>query len=188
MRGEFKEDVRREYFEWLYDYMCAGKFSTDNSFRKLLEHLHELEFTYSIPRDRNRAEDGKNMHFRFIIAHEYEYEDISEEILDVLDAPCSVLEMLIALSIRCEETIMDDPDVGDRTAQWFWNMINNLGLGGMIDSRFDCDKVDRIISRLLSRSYAPDGTGGLFTIKNCKYDLRDVEIWVQLCWYLDTIT
>ena len=48
MRGEFKEDVRREYFEWLYDYVCAGKFSTDNSFRKLLEHLHELEFTYII--------------------------------------------------------------------------------------------------------------------------------------------
>ncbi len=188
MRGEFKEDVRREYFEWLYDYVCAGKFSIDNSFRKLLGHLHELEFTYSIPKDKNRAEDGENMRFRFIIAHGNEYEDIADDILDVLDAPCSILEMLISLAIRCEETIMDDPDVGDRTAQWFWNMINNLGLGGETDSNYDDTFVDQTIARFLSRSYSPDGKGGLFTIHNCKYDLRDVEIWIQLCWYLDTIT
>ena len=37
------------------------------------------------------------------------------------------------------------------------------------------------------REYAPDGRGGLFTIRNCEEDLRKVEIWYQLCWYLDTI-
>ena len=36
---------------------------------------------------------------------------------------CSVLEMMIALAIRCEEHIMDDPDVGNRTGQWFWKDV-----------------------------------------------------------------
>lgn len=45
------------------------------------------------------------------------------------------LEMIIALAIRLEEHIMDDPDIGNRTGQWFWDMIVSLGLGseGLID-------------------------------------------------------
>ena len=183
-----KDEVRNEYFEWLYDYVCDKKFSKHNSFRKLLMRLHSIEFTYIIPRDVNRADDGLNMRHRFILANGYEYRDIYEVVMDALDGPCSVLEMIMALSIRCEETIMDDPDVGDRTGQWFWGMITNLGLGGMTDSRFDRDYVDHVIDIFLNREYEADGKGGLFTIRHCDCDLRDVEIWHQLCWYLDSIT
>lgn len=150
--------------------------------------LHSVEFTYIIPRDSNRADDGINMRYRFVISHGYEYEDIYEDIMDALDGPCSVLEMIIALAIRCEETIMDDPNVGDRTGQWFWGMITNLGLGSMTDERFDRDYVERVIDIFLNREYEPDGKGGLFTIRHFDQDLRDAEIWHQLCWYLDSIT
>ena len=95
--------------------------------------------------------------------------------------------MMIALAIRCEENIMDDPHMGDRTGQWFWGMITNLGLGGMTDESFDIDSASRKIRRFLDRKYEPDGTGGLFTIPRCSVDLRTVEIWYQLCWFLDTI-
>ena len=95
--------------------------------------------------------------------------------------------MMIALSIRCEETIMDDPKIGDRTGQWFWGMISNLGLSSMIDKRFDEEYVWYNIERFLNRDYEADGKGGLFTIKNTNRDLRKVEIWIQLCWYLDNI-
>ena len=98
-----------------------------------------------------------------------------------------MLEMLVSVAISCEE-IMDDPQIGNRTGQWFWNMIVNLGLGSMIDSRFDKEYVDEVVRRFLNRQYDPDGTGGLFTIRNCDVDLRTVEIWYQLCWYLDSIT
>ena len=94
--------------------------------------------------------------------------------------------MMVALAIRCEENIMDDPSYGNRTGQWFWGMIVNLGLGFMTDSRFDEKFVDDVIFRFLNREYEPDGKGGLFTVRNCKYDLRTVEIWYQMCWYLDT--
>ena len=82
---------------------------------------------------------------------------------------------------------MDDPSYGSRIRQWFWKMINNLGLSGMTNSRFDYDYVDDVIFKFLNRDYSPDGRGGLFTVKNCEYDLRDVEIWTQMLYYLDSM-
>jgi hypothetical protein len=131
-------------------------------------------------RDGNRAEDGLNMRYRF--ACEYTYVEDADT---YISGPCSVLEMIIALAIRCEETIMDDTNYGDRTKQWFWKMITNLGLGSMHDDQYDRRFVDDIINTFLDREYEPDGRGGLFTVKDCEGDLRTMEIWHQLCWYLD---
>ena len=44
---------------------------------------------------------------------------------------------------------MDDPDVGDRTGQWFWSMLVSLGLGGMEDRKFDRYFVDETLERFL---------------------------------------
>jgi hypothetical protein len=148
--------------------------------------LHATNFRYSIPRDGNRADDGKGMRYRYAIVCNY-FESLYE-ILDILDGPCSVLEMMLALAIHCEENIMDDPCKGDRTGQWFWNMIVNLGLSGMNDARYDRKLVDDAINTFLDRKYAPDGKGGLFTVRNCDQDLRKAEIWHQLCWYLNRET
>lgn len=180
-----RDDIRDEYFDWLYELVCDGKYAKAISYRKLFEFLHETEFVYSIPRDQNRAEDGIDLRWRFVCdTYIPEYAD---EILEDLDSPCSVLEMMVALAITCEN-IMDDPAFGNRTSQWFWEMIVNLGLGGMSDSRFNRLQAEESIVRFLNREYEPDGKGGLFTIDNCDRDLRNVEIWYQLCWYLDSIT
>jgi hypothetical protein len=95
--------------------------------------------------------------------------------------------MMIALAIRCEES-MDNPAKGDRTSQWFWAMITNLGLGSMSDGNFNEHMVNDIITCLLDREYEPDGRGGLFTIRDCEKDLRDVEIFHQLCWYINSFS
>ena len=94
---------------------------------------------------------------------------------------------MVALAIRCEKDIMDDPYKGDRTRQWFWRMIVSLGLNGMNDDYYDESTVDDILYRFLWRRYKKTGEGGLFTIKNCEQDLRDTEIWIQMLWYLDSI-
>lgn len=172
-----RNDVANEYFEWLYDMVCNGRFANDISYRKLLSYLHSTEFKYTIQKDWNRVKDGLNLRSKF-----------SREADMYLDDPCSVLEMMVALSIRCEETIMDDPKFGDRTGQWFWSMIRSLGLKSMTDDNYDKAYVIGTIEKFLHRDYSPDGEGGLFTIRNCKYDLRRVEIWCQLCWYLDSIS
>ena len=180
-----RDRIINEYFEWLYNLTCRARYSRHISYRRLLMRLHGIEFTYSHPNDQNRADDGMNMRYRFTL--ENNYQNSVNQILDILDGPCSVLEMMVALAIRCEETIMDDTDVGDRTGQWFWGMITNLGLGSMTDIRYDERYTDDVLTRFLNREYEPDGTGGLFTIRRCDRDLRKVEIWFQLCWYLDSM-
>lgn len=166
--------------------VCATDQPKQISFDKLMKYLHDTPFRYSIQMDRNRAEDGIDLRYRFAITQGYE--DHVEEIIDILDGPCSVFEMMIALALRCEESIMDDPDIGDRTGQWFWGMIVNMGLGSMYDVRFDEHVVRGIVDRFLDRDYEPNGSGGLFTIYDSDFDMRDMEIWHQLCYYLDSIT
>ena len=177
--------INADYFEWLYEGMCGDRYSKNVSYRKLLERLHNINFRYTIPNDRNRASDGKNLRYSFAVAEGCE--DNPEMITEYLEGPCSVFEMMVALAQRCE-SVMDDPKIGDRTGQWFWGMIANLGLNGMTDNRYDEQYVNDVIDHFLDREYESNGKGGLFTIRNCEYDLRDVEIWYQLCWYLDTIT
>ena len=174
-------ELENEYFEWLVNMVCRDKFAKEISFRKLLMHLHRREFTYTIPNDKNRASDGVKLRRRFFL------DCCMDDNSEYFDWPCSVLEMMIALAIRCEETIMDDPRFGDRTSHWFWCMVVNIGLGSMTDDFYDKRTVNEAIDILLERRYAPNGKGGLFKVRNCNDDLRDVEIWYQLCWYLDRL-
>lgn len=96
------------------------------------------------------------------------------------------LEMMTALAIRCEEHIMGDPDIGDRTGQWFWSMLSNLGLGSMSDTNFDKYRVDMALERFLERDYQRNGKGGLFTVNNGR-DMRATEIWYQMNYYLSEV-
>lgn len=166
--------MTEDYISWLCEIVKGYGDTEDTSFVKLLRYLHNTPFRYSLPRDANRADDGIRFRSRFSDGYSR-------------NEPCSVLEMMIALATRCEETIMTDGSVGDRTAQWFWGMITNMGLGGMTDTNFDERYVREVVEIFLDRQYDPTGKGGLFTVKNCDRDLREVEIWYQLLWYLDDI-
>lgn len=175
--------IESEYFDWLCHLVCGNDRFRLKSYYDVLCALHNREFTWIISNDENRAEEGIRLRTRFARAKEYDERDVNMK----LSWSCSVLEMMIALAIRCEENIMDDPQVGDRTTQWFWEMIRSLGLMGMTDNLFDAYLVNHIIDIFLSRNYNYTGEGGLFTIKKTTSDLRNVEIWYQLCWYLDNI-
>lgn len=177
--------VNDKYFDWMCELVCDERYPVRRSYRKLLSYLHERDFTYILEFDGNRAEDGIYLRYRFA----YEHRGYNEEVvLNCLDrGPCSILEMLVALALRCEEDMMDDLDLGNRTGKWFWEMISSLGLRSMSDSYFRKQQVDIIIDKFLNREYEPDGRGGLFTIPNSRQDLREIEIWQQMCWHLNDI-
>lgn len=159
--------VKSEYFEWLLDMICEKRYSRETSYRKLLTRLHNTKFRYVMIRDKNQTAHGIGLRRRFALQHD---EELYDSITHALVGPCSVLEMMVALAIRCEEDIMDDPRVGNRVGQWFWGMIISLGLGSMHDIRYDEEYVDQTITRFLNREYEPNGKGGLFTIENCDVD------------------
>lgn len=176
-----KDRIHDEYFEWLCELVDIKRFAKQVSYRKLLIRLFDTEFTWFVPYDDNRADDGIQLRRRFSLVR------ADPNLANYISGPCSVLEMMVALALRCEECIMDDAQYGNRTGQWFWGMIHNLGLSPMTDSSFDRDFVDDVITRFLNREYEPNGKGGLFTVRHCEYDLRTVEIWRQLSWYLVSI-
>lgn len=179
-----RNELNNEYFEWMYRLVCNSSKYSRKSYRKLLWHLHGIDFYYSIGMDGNRAEDGVDLRYRFGYENSYE----GAMIASYLDnRPCSVLEMMVALAIRCEDHIMDNTDAGNRTGRWFWDMIDSLGLESMSDSRFNAGVVNSIVTRFLERDYAYDGDGGLFTVHQSRRDMRQIEIWYQMHMYLEDI-
>lgn len=173
--------INNEYFDWIYNIVCNDRYYNNLSYRKLLMFLHKQEFIYKIKKDRNRAIDG--IMFRYKFGHNTGY--TNEEIKEYLDTRhCSVLEMMVALAFRIEEQIMDDIEEGNRTGQWFWTMVVNLGLGNMTDSKFNKEYCEFVIDKFLNREYTQNGKGGLFSIEDDR-DMRATEIWDQAMWYLN---
>lgn len=173
--------ILNDYFDWLY-YQVTNKLRKNgkgNSFRKLLMQLHNMEFTFKIENDENRASDGTVLRWYYV-------DDGGDDGILQWSEHCSVLEMLIALAMKME-SIMEEPDIESSVARWFWLFIENLDLLNMNDNKFDKDYIVQRVDMFLERKYESDGNGNIIYIMNCPKDLRKVEIWYQMCWYLDSI-
>ena len=171
-----REEMKREYFEWLIHFIGC------KNHRELLYFLFSVDFSYNIPMDGNRYEDGVNLRYRYADEKGYHYRHVSAWIDDV---PCSMLEMMVALSLRIEEHITADPEAGDQTSRWFKAMLKSSGLYALNDETYDEQKARDIVKDVLNRRYGRNGDGGLFRLKHTRRDLRRVEIWYQAMWYLD---
>lgn len=178
------QSIKDEYFDWICDLVCGKLHARKITYRRLLVRLYDTTFNYIIPMDVNRLEDGVNLRYRF--GREAGYPQTT--IASCLDnEPCSILEMMAALASRCEDSIMYDPDEGDRTYIWFWQMVNCLGLMDMRDEEFDIYYVDDVLERFIRRGYKRNGQGGLFKTKDRTKDMRSIEIWYQMCIFLDEV-
>lgn len=164
------------YFEWLYSQI--GSVSNRNparSYWSIAHQLHEKIFTWFIPNDDNRVEDGKELRFEFF--DEYGITDADPEWIEM---ECSILEMLIGLSRRASYQSDETP------VEWFWKLMSNLGLREYPDSvhtDYYMD-IEEVLDRLVKRKYDRDGTGGLFPLINAKRDQRKVELVYQMAAYL----
>lgn len=165
-----------DYYQWLLERIDGHKEPYYN-YSLLLNELHNIEFTWSIERDENRAFDGKELRFAYMD---------EENVPDIFykEAPCSVLEALIGLSLRCYEDIMWG-DEKFHEADLFWIMIENLGLMKCDDEHFSRDYIHQQVNKWLSREFKYDGEGSIFPLKHVHRDQRKVEIWLQMCGYLN---
>ena len=170
-------NVYNNFFTWIVEIVDGYEY-TD-----LLKIMFETEFYPVLPEDENRLIDGRDLIYRFGSDC-----NIPRHILDnKLGDYCSVLEMMVGLSIRIEETIMEDADFGNRTSMWFWIMVKSLGLYDMKDGNVDARHVKSVLETFLNRGYEPNGAGGLFTVIDANKDLRQVEIWYQMCMFFEKI-
>lgn len=173
-------DLKWEYREWIVE--LVGNVRKEKKFNKLLDFLDTIPFINETYSDMNRAEDGINLRYRFGFDRRYPDFKIKKEI-DI--RPCSILEMMVALAYRCEESIMTTPGAENRTNFWFWEMIDSLGLSEMDDEHFSSFFVRNKIYLFLNNHYKKNGEGGLFTIKDESIDMRQMDIWYQMMAYLN---
>lgn len=169
-----RDFILDDYFDWLY-FQVTDK----GGYRKLLSMLHNMTFRYSVDYDENRAADGVNLRWYYVD------DGGNDEILRWKNE-CTVLEMLVAIAMQMEVT-MQDPDMDYSMRHWFWMFMENLDLIDMTDDKYDKTYIYGRVSMFMDRTYEPDGNGNIFYIPNVKEDLREIEIWWQMCWYMDSI-
>lgn len=161
--------AKTKYFEWLLSVIDSG--NRVKQYLGMLDILFNTEFYWVIDFDYNRACDGLDLRDGYIPRDE---------------SPCSVLEMMVALAIRMEGILMEE-GTSDNTSEWFWIMVDNLGLLNQTNEKLDAHEVDLKVHNFLERDYQYDGTGGLFRLCNPPDDLRTVEIWIQMNWFINEL-
>ena len=161
--------VDNAYYEWLLKKIECF----DTKYYDTLDILFSVDFLWEIPNDDNRAEDGIVLRSTFMNEEGWNTSPCE-------DRECSILEMMIALSMRIDNDIMWDGET-DRSSRWFWEMFRNLKL----DQTSDRSDVFKILDVFLNREYDRDGNGGLFPLENgSESDLTEMEIWYQAQLYL----
>lgn len=171
------DTVRKEYILWLSEIVGLSSKDEVGGYIFLIKALFMKEFYWTVDKDENRSDEGKAL--RSIFCDECGYDDIPDEI----NGPCSVLEMMIALSRRWndEVSLSDDEDCSD---VYFWEMIKNLGLEGCTDDKFDPEMVREKLDIFLDRDYPDNGKGGIFPLRKSKESQKNIELWYQLQNYL----
>lgn len=166
------------YLTWLENEVGVVEYNgPGGTYQRLLRQLYVTPFEWFVPNDDNRAIDGEELRDEFL-------SEIGESRYPANwgSLPCSMLEMLVALSRRISfET--------DKPSKWaFWLMIGNLQLLRCEDDRYgkhlDDPEVTLALRDINRRSYDYSGEGGLFPLKHAEEDQRQVELWYQLSAYL----
>ena len=163
-----------QYLTWLYSQVAVVKTrKSSRTFWNLLRQLFCTEFAWFVPNDDNRAEDGRELRCEWTVLTGHEADQ------NWLTLGCSFLELLIGLSRRLAF------ETNSNVSDWFWHLINNLGLLGYHDrSNFSPDDVEDRTYAVIWRTYDRNGNGGLFPLRYSDNDQRKVELWYQLSEYL----
>lgn len=176
MTPELPDDA---YLRWLYSQVASVRHrDPSRTYWSLFRALYTKEFLWFIPNDDNRVEDGRALREQFM------QETGMDPDREWLRLPCSMLEMLIALSTRLAFEAEGQP------RRWFWHLLQNLGLQECNDAFLitpvQLAQVDEILDNVIWRRYDVDGHGGLFPLQqiNDHPDQTKVELWYQMNAYL----
>lgn len=153
-------------------------------YSNLMRQLHHIEFTWNILMDENRAMDGMKYRKEYLAGFGGNVTDFQVDFMK--KQPCSVLEMLIGLAIRCDCEYIGDPK-NPRPDLLFWEICCNLGLNAFKNRGFSNEKSEQLTEKVnnwLLKNYRSNGEGSIFPVKNPAKDHRNIEIWSQMMEYL----
>lgn len=183
-RQRIKKSIDLKYYcRWLItDYVF---FDYYNIYSDLFFRLLTTEFEILIDLDENRLNDG--MRIRNTFFEEYMDADILDEVYNL---PCSVLEVLIALSWRLDHEYIGDHMTIDtfeerKEYELFFEMVENLGLDQFPNKYYDEREIDRILKKWLLRKFKKNGEGSIFPISYPVNNQKEIEIWAQAMEYIN---
>ena len=169
------------YFVWLYSFIGnVRERAPHKTHWELAKLLYNTEYRFSIRNDENRYSDGLLLRELFLQSNRHHADR------DWMMLPCSVLEMLVALSDRADFASDEAAMPGGATG-WFWQMMENIDLSRFSDEVVRHQGLGVATQKLnvfLDRRYSWDGSGGLFPLSSPNADQTTVEIWYQLNAYL----
>lgn len=171
------------YFDWLLTWV-EGPYEPGGAgtHRLLLKKLYELEFYATLERDNDRIQVGLELRNRYDAECRIIPWDDEERY-----STCSVLEVMIAMCDDLETNVMSNDIYGNRFGKWFWMMIENCGLSFLNDAAYthDADNyISAVIRRICDRQYEANGDGSFFPLRQPRADMRHVDLWYQLQWYI----
>lgn len=163
------------YFEYLCD-IIKGEY-----YHELLWALDQMPFESPIDMDENCIKYAIELRNRYMRRGYSGVRTLNQE--------PSVFEVMVGLSCKCEEEVMADPAKGDRTPDWFHEMLYNLGLSHYSDRVFGTSEksaVEIAIDNWLSRNISKNGKGSAFPLeaRDRKKDCRKVGLWTSMMWYM----
>lgn len=169
--GELWDD----YLNWLI-WRCG--LEKEKKLSKHFFELHNMEFFYTIDRDDNREADGLDLR------EEYSIPDIYIKYAkEFYERKCSVMEMMVALSIRVDDALIGDPGE-EHPKEFFLKMLENLGLLGANPQRIASAKIRQVVKDWLNRRFDSNGDGSPFPVECDGRDQRLLEIWDQVNSYV----
>lgn len=138
-------------------------------YENLLLHMFNTPFYCKVASDEN---------------HLHHCNDLRSECNAHLADDYNVLEFFIALA-RGMDDILHDLKHGDRTADWFWMMMENMRLTQYTNPHYDEEIVDIIISRFVERKFNKNGDGGPFPLRHPLANMKRTDWWYAMNWYVE---
>ena len=181
---------QKGYVNWLESFTIDERIGSSDrrGYSKLIRQLWKIPYRSDFKNDKDRGAEGLELRRRYedILARELDmYPDEFPDIIE-LYGECRVLEMLVALSMHMYD-IMQDTGEYNSVSRWFWEMMENVGLGYLDDIEFSRSKyanmknVERKINDILYRNTrGTTRTHGFFGLE----DWSETELWYQMHEYL----
>ena len=164
-------DNERDYRDWLINCLNVR----ENDYTNLLRELYNIEFFALIQYDEDRGTDG--------LALRDEWADRVNYRGSLDFGVANFLEVLVGIAKRLEFLVFGTKYYDD----WdyiniFWELIDNLGLGGMFCdiSRYTFDEINEIVTLFMNRDYFRHKNCNIFKFENEPKNLRKMNIWTQM--------
>lgn len=163
------------YYIWLLDAVATK--AEQNNYSLAFNSLYSTPFVSYDEFDDNLKENALSLRDDFL-----DRSRTARKLIDIygdINWSVGILEIMVYLATKIEDTIMSNPDYGDRTGLWFWYMMESLDIIQFDNNHFDEPNVSQKLDNFVERRYEKNGFGGLFTVDKRGFDARKTNIWQQ---------